>query len=91
MLVQSVQLVYAFIWKDVLLLSHVCVTWETNKTRNWQVMFRASNDSVKTFGDQIDLSNKHNYNSLQSGIASGENNDVYVVSSDKNWKLGSNF
>ena len=30
--------------------SQVYVTWATNKTGNWEIMFRASNDNGATFG-----------------------------------------
>ncbi len=36
---------------------NVYATWWTNKTGNWEVMFRASNDGGATFGDKINLSN----------------------------------
>ena len=37
--------------------SNVYVVWWTNRSGNWEVMFRASNDSGQTFGDKINLSN----------------------------------
>ncbi len=36
---------------------NVYTTWWTNKSGNWEVMFRASNDGGATFGDKINLSN----------------------------------
>src|SRR5919106_5531240 len=33
------------------------IVWWTNKSGNWEVMFRASNDSGQTIGDKINLSN----------------------------------
>ena len=36
---------------------NVYVAWWTNKTGNDEVMFRASTDGGKTFGDKINLSN----------------------------------
>ena len=33
------------------------VVWWTNRSGNWEVMFRASNDGGQTFGDKINLSN----------------------------------
>ena len=37
--------------------NNVYVVWWTNKSENWEVMFRASNDGGATFGDKINLSN----------------------------------
>lgn len=36
---------------------YVYIVWWTNKSENWEVMFRASNDGGQTFGDKINLSN----------------------------------
>jgi hypothetical protein len=36
---------------------NIYITWWTNKTGNNEVMFRASTDGGKTFGDKINLSN----------------------------------
>jgi hypothetical protein len=36
---------------------NVYIGWWTNKTGNDEVMFRASTDGGKTFGDKINLSN----------------------------------
>jgi hypothetical protein len=55
----------------------VFVTWATNKTGNWEVMFRASNDSGQTFGDKINLSNRSNADSFRSDVAASEGN-VFV-------------
>ncbi|HEY3527433.1 MAG TPA: hypothetical protein VGK47_14655, partial [Nitrososphaeraceae archaeon] len=33
------------------------IVWWTNKSGNWEVMFRASNDFGETIGDKINLSN----------------------------------
>ena len=33
------------------------IVWWTNKSENWEVMFRASNDGGQTFVDKINLSN----------------------------------
>ena len=57
--------------------NNVYVTWPTNKTGNWEVMFRASNDSGKTFADKINLSQSPNTNSFHSNVAASGNN-VYV-------------
>ena len=37
--------------------SNVYVVWWTNRSGNWEVMFRASNDGGATFGERINLSN----------------------------------
>lgn len=47
----------------------VYVTWATNKSGNWEIMFRASNDSGITFADkinyiQITTSNRYNCHSI---------------------------
>ena len=42
-----------------------------------EVMFRASNDSGKTFADKINLSQSPNTNSFHSNVAASGNN-VYV-------------
>ena len=36
---------------------NVYIIWWTNKSENWEIMFRASNDGGLTFGDKINLSN----------------------------------
>ncbi|MDQ3806878.1 MAG: glycoside hydrolase [Thermoproteota archaeon] len=52
----------------------VYVTWATNKSGNWEVIFRASNDSGRTFGDKINLSNSLNADSIDPSVsANGEN------------------
>src|SRR5918999_837183 len=37
--------------------NNVYIVWWTNKSENWEVMFRASNDGGQMFGDKINLSN----------------------------------
>ncbi|MDQ3968281.1 MAG: hypothetical protein M3275_07805 [Thermoproteota archaeon] len=37
--------------------NNIYVVWWTNKSGNWEVMFRASTDGGATFGDKINLSN----------------------------------
>ena len=37
--------------------NNVYVTWWTNKSGDWEVMFKASMDDGKTFGPKINLSN----------------------------------
>jgi hypothetical protein len=49
---------------------NVYVAWWTNKTGNDEVMFRASTDAGKTFGDKINLSNTTEADSTRVGIDS---------------------
>jgi hypothetical protein len=56
----------------------VYVTWATNKSGNWEVMFRASNDSGRTFGDKTNLSNSPNADSIDPSVAASGENNVYV-------------
>lgn len=53
------------------------VTWASNKTGNWEVLFRASHDNGKTFSEKINLSNTTASNSAHSDIAASGNN-VFV-------------
>jgi hypothetical protein len=39
------------------------IVWWTNKSGNWEVMFRASNDFGEIIGDKINLSNSTDANS----------------------------
>jgi hypothetical protein len=53
------------------------IVWWTNKSGNWEIMFRASNDTGETFGNKINLSNSTDTNSENAEIvAAGEN--VYI-------------
>ncbi len=56
---------------------NVYITWWSNKTGNDEVMFKASTDGGKTFGDKINLSNSSNSESQDAQIAASDNN-VYV-------------
>jgi hypothetical protein len=42
--------------------------WWTNKSGNWEVMFRASNNAGETIGDKINLSNSTDADSQNAGI-----------------------
>ena len=53
------------------------VRW-TNRSGNWEVMFRASNDGGETFGDRINLSNTTDADPWRVEIA-GEDSDVIVT------------
>jgi hypothetical protein len=57
---------------------NVYVAWWTNKTanNNEEVMFRASTDAGKTFGDKINLSNTTNADSWKVEIDSDADNVV---------------
>jgi hypothetical protein len=55
---------------------NIYVAWWTNKTGNNEVMFRASTDAGKTFGDKINLSNSPNANSTRVEIDSNANSVV---------------
>jgi hypothetical protein len=57
--------------------NNVYVTWWSNKTGDWEVFFKASADSGKTFGSKIDLSNSKGIVSNDASIAASGNN-VYV-------------
>jgi hypothetical protein len=61
--------------------NNVYVAWWGNKTGNYEVMFKASNDGGKTFGDKINLSNSANGTSVEAGVAASGNN-VYVTYAD---------
>ena len=55
---------------------NIYVAWWTNKSGNDEVMFRASTDGGKTFGDKINLSNTTNANSTRVEIDSDANSVV---------------
>jgi hypothetical protein len=56
---------------------NVYVVWWTNKSGDWEVMFKASSDNGKTFGPKINLSNSKGVVSDNAEIAAAGNN-VYV-------------
>ena len=53
------------------------IVWWTNKSGNWEVMFRASNDTGETIGDKINLSNSTDAESQNAEIVAQDDN-VYV-------------
>ena len=57
--------------------NNVYVTWWSNKTGDWEVFFKASADSGKTFGPKLDLSNSKGVVSNDASIAASGSN-VYV-------------
>jgi hypothetical protein len=63
--------------------NNVYVTWWSNKTGNDEVMFKASTDGGKTFGNKMNLSNTPNSDSQDVQIAASGNN-VYVTWWERN-------
>jgi hypothetical protein len=61
--------------------NNVYVAWWGNNTGNYEVMFKASNDGGKTFGNKISLSNSTNGTSVEADVAAFGNN-VYVTYAD---------
>ena len=62
---------------------NVYVAWWTNKTGNDEVMFKASADAGKTFGNKMNLSNSPKSDSQDAQIAASGNN-VYISWWDRN-------
>jgi hypothetical protein len=62
---------------------NVYVAWWSNKTGNDEVMFKASTDNGKTFGNKMNLSNSPNTQSQDAQIAASGNN-VYVTWWERN-------
>ena len=62
---------------------NVYVSWWSNKTGNDEVMFKASNDGGKTFGNKMNLSNTPKSNSQDAQIAAAGNN-VYITWWERN-------
>jgi hypothetical protein len=58
--------------------NNVYIVWWTNKSENWEVMFRASIDGGQTFGDKINLSNSSDTESQNAEIVAAGENNVYV-------------
>ena len=63
--------------------NNVYITWWTNKTGNFEVMFRASTDNGVTFGDKMNLSNTTEADSDDAEIAAS-GNSVYVTWWERN-------
>jgi hypothetical protein len=62
---------------------NIYIAWWTNKTGNYDVMFRASTNNGQTFGDKINLSNSTNADSVDAKIdASGDR--VFVTWWERN-------
>src|SRR5918997_6705025 len=66
--------------------NNVYIVWWTNRSGNWEVMFRASNDGGQTFGDKINLSNSPDTQSQTAEILAVGNNTVFVSW----WELNEN-
>ena len=63
--------------------NNIYIAWWTNKTGNDEVLFRASTDGGKTFGDKINLSNSTKSESQDAHIdASGDR--VFVTWWERN-------
>jgi hypothetical protein len=66
--------------------NNVYVVWWTNRSGNWEVMFRASTDGGQTFGDKVNLSNSPETQSQTAEILAIGNNNVFVSW----WELNEN-
>ncbi len=62
---------------------NVYIAWWTNKSGDWEVMFKASTDGGKTFGSQINLSNSKGVVSNDAEIAAAGSN-VYITWWERN-------
>lgn len=62
---------------------NVYVVWWSNKTGNDEIIFKASTDGGKTFGDKMNLSSSANSESQDAQIAASDNN-VYVTWWERN-------
>jgi hypothetical protein len=66
--------------------NNIYIAWWTNKTGNDEVMFRASTDGGKTFGDKINLSNttKSDSQDVQIGTFGSSDSNVIVTWWERN-------
>jgi hypothetical protein len=62
---------------------NIYLAWPTNKTGNYEVMFRASTDGGATFADKINLSNSTDAESQDVQIAA-DNDNVVVTWWERN-------
>jgi hypothetical protein len=62
---------------------NVYVLWSSNKTGNYEVMIRVSNDNGDLFGKKVNLSNSTMFDSINSEIAASGSN-VFVTWWEKN-------
>jgi len=58
---------------------NIYIVWWTNKSGNDEVMFRASTDGGKTFGDKINLSNSPKAESQDAEIDTFGDNDNKII------------
>jgi hypothetical protein len=58
--------------------NNVYVVWWTNRSGNWEVMFRASTDGGATFGEAINLSNSTDAQSQNAEILAAGESNVFV-------------
>jgi len=63
--------------------NNVYITWWSNRTGNFEVMFRASTDNGVTFGDKMNLSNTTEADSDDAEIAAS-GDSVYVTWWERN-------
>ena len=59
--------------------NNIYIAWWTNNTSNDEVMFRASTDWGKTFGEKMNLSNSSQADSQEVEIATFGNNDAKII------------
>ena len=69
---------------------NVYVSWPSNKTGSDEVMFKASTDGGKTFGNKMNLSNSPKSESQDVQIAASGNN-VYVTWWERNQTMNEPF
>jgi len=62
---------------------HAYVTWWTNKSGDWEVMFKSSDNGGKTWSDKINLSNSNGTVSNNAEIAAAGSN-VYITWWERN-------
>jgi hypothetical protein len=62
---------------------NVYAVWLSNKTGNWEVMLRVSNDNGNLFGNKVNLSNSTMFDSINPEIAASGDN-VFVTWWEKN-------
>jgi len=62
---------------------NIYIAWWSNKTGNYEVMFRASTDNGATFGEKINLSNTNKTESVDAEIAA-EGDNVVVTWWERN-------
>jgi len=58
---------------------NIYIAWWINNTGNDEVMFRASTDGGKTFGEKMNLSNSSQADSQEVEIATFGNNDAKIM------------